>query len=64
MKIRKLSFGALLSLLLIVEIIMTSIGIIFRVDTEEIAFTIVSIGVIWIIFSMISMAVDNTIGDK
>lgn len=64
MKIRKLSFGALLSLLLIIEIIMTSIGILSHASTREISFMIVYIGVVWIIFSMVSMAMELVIENK
>lgn len=64
MKFRQLNFGTLLSLLLVTEIIMTSIGIVTHGSTKEISYMIVYIGVVWMIFSMVSMAMDHVIENK
>ena len=58
MKFRKLNGRMLLILLLIIEIIMTSIGIVTHANTQEIYYMIIYIGVVWTIFSMISMGFD------
>ena len=58
MKFRKLNGRMLLILLLIIEIIMTSIGIVTHASTQDISYMIIYIGVVWTIFSMISMSFD------
>ncbi len=58
MKFRKLNGRMLLILLLITEIIMTSIGIVTHANTQEIYYMIIYIGVVWMIFSMISIGFD------
>ena len=63
MKFRKLNGRMLLALLLITEIMMVSIGIISRASTKEISFMIVYIGVIWTIFSFISIGMDIALNE-
>jgi phage-related holin len=63
MKFRKLNGRMLLVLLLITEIMMTSIGIISHTSTKEISFMIVYIGVVWMIFSFVSISMDIVLSE-
>ncbi len=63
MKFRKLNGRMLLLLLLITEIMMTSVGIVTHASIQEISFMVVYIGVVWTIFSFVSIGMDIVLNE-
>ena len=63
MKFRKLNGRMLLLLLLVTEILMISVGILSHASTKEISFMIIYIGVVWTIFSFVSVGMDIVLNE-